>query len=229
MTTGTLIRPIRINPETIPRAELSYEPQVFALEGGPCGGKTSVLNYLVQTAVDRNLNLAIIPESATEIILELGRNGLDLADVMSSPDLRHDLHLRILKRSRMGLALAKSALSRGRVIVHDRPDISSYLSEDEMQRILEELELDTNPTFTDYDKVLYLPTIAHTSPELYESLRTSNSARHESAEQAQIQCDKNRQALVNHPGFELIEGPLDERCLQVARLIFGKNEAENVI
>lgn len=196
-------------------------PKVIGFEGGPCSGKTTTSEHLLTEAQVREREIFAIAETATEMIGELAVVGLDIVDIQSYPPTRYTFQKELQRRNIEKILQAKQQVPEHAIIIHDRPDNSSYLPKPDHVQICQELGYDTNPTFVLTDTLIYLRSLAHTNAKQYERLKASNAARYETVEQAQAQCDANLEAVQDHPNFYLVAEPSVERMLgTVSRIVF---------
>jgi hypothetical protein len=198
-------------------------PTVVALEGGPCGGKTTVLSKLDLMALthEHDRPLVLLPEAATEHATALHASGRTVPELAQND--RHEFiqfETRVLRSIVDSIETAVEAnKDTDAIIVADRADIATYVSHDEHDYILHCLNYASPPHLRLVDKIVFMPSLAQIDPVLYESLAVSNPARYESAPNAISTCNRNLGAVAIHPELSLhwtpnftakVDGVLDE-------------------
>lgn len=184
-------------------------PKVAVIEGGPCSGKSTLLTALGTKASALGQPLVVIPEAASEYIAGLQAEGRDMKDLMEND---RPAYLQ-LESDILGTTVARIEAARLKhvgtdsVVVVDRADIGSYVTDNEYQQILAGLKLDRPPIYSLADKVIFLPSVANENPELYAKLVSTNPARYEaSAAEAARVSDANLAAVASHPELEVAWG-----------------------
>ena len=174
------------------------QPIVIGIEGGPCGGKTTLAERL-REQTDRAV--VILPEAATDHILALDEQGISLNDLeVNDRPAYLDVEAAILGTICDNIAVAREIYAgTDTVIVADRCDIGAYLSPDEYQTVLSKIDRDMPPMLSEIDKLYYLPSVARTVPDLYQQLKETNPARLETADVAMQVCQRNLAAVARHP------------------------------
>ncbi len=181
-------------------------PIVVALEGGPCGGKTSVMYELEKIQDSLPRDLVLLDEVATKNIakdFDTKRSVMDL-----SINNRQDyisFQSQILKDIVNGIFESKKSLEgKDSIIVTDRADIGAYVEYNEYQFILNQLGYAKPPILDMVDKVIYLPTLAKLDPGKYLEKYQSNTSRYEnSIAQAVETCDRNLIYVSRHPELSI--------------------------
>jgi thymidylate kinase len=175
-------------------------PTVIAFEGGPCGGKTTIVNRLAGLSSPER-PVVVLPEAATQHIEKLNDAGVSIPDL-----IMHDrqgflaLEADILNTIVSNIELARITYEgTDALIVADRTDIGAYVTADEYRTILKATGRQQPPHLDLVDKMVYLPSLAREDAEKYTQLMTTNSARYESAEDAVATCVRNLGAVALHP------------------------------
>lgn len=184
------------------------QPTVIALEGGPCGGKTTVVNRLVQYSEQYGRPVVVLPEAATEHIAKLQDAGLSIPDLLVN-DREGFLAFEadVLKTIVANIETAKKQWKdQDALIVSDRSDIGAYVTAEEYDRIMQSIGHDKPPLLTYVDKLVYLPSLAREDAERYESLLVTNTSRYETAEQAIDTCRRTLGAVAIHPEMSVYWG-----------------------
>lgn len=187
------------------------QPIVVAIEGGPCSGKTTLVNRLVKEARNGGRPIAVLPEAATRHITKLSERGIDIG-WLASHDREGFLAFErdVLRTILDDIATAKEAFAgTDTILVADRMDIGAYISQYEYGQILASLGESAPPIIAHADKVVYLPSVAREAPHLYEGLKSTNPARYESLVEAQDTCEANLWAVARHPELSVLWGGFD--------------------
>jgi len=179
---------------------IAPHPTVIAIEGGPCGGKTTLLNELQAISHEHSRPFVLIPEVATKEILKLVKQGTDFVDLALNYDRFIAFETNILHQIIKNINQAKQEhAGTNAIIVVDRSDVKPYLDKKDYQQILTNLELNLPPIIDLIDKVVYLPTVARSAPGVYQQLMVSNPSRYENVTDAITTCDRNLQAAIINP------------------------------
>lgn len=201
---------------------LQPQPTVVAIEGGPCGGKSTLLQAIQQQAAATGRSVVAIPEVVDVYHKELRKAGTSIPELA-----QHDrsTFLRVQTSILKDIITAiteKQATHEGTntVIVIDRADIGAYITKDEYKAILSTLGEDVPPIYKYVDSVQYLPSVAQESPEKYESLKSTNTGRYEDGAQARATCQANLRSVAAHPELHVAwGGEFTEKMRRVARSI----------
>ncbi|MDB5184784.1 MAG: hypothetical protein JWN38_592 [Candidatus Saccharibacteria bacterium] len=177
------------------------KPTVIALEGGPCGGKTTILEHLQTEARLQERPLVLLPEAATEHIAKLQAAGLTIPELATNQrDGYVAFEKDVLATIITNLEQAKQAF-RGTdaIIVTDRSDIGAYVTPEEYAEVLGELGR-TRPPYLDLvDKVVYLPSLAREDAAKYTEIACGNPSRFEDAAGAAATCQRTLDTIALHP------------------------------
>lgn len=215
-------------PEQLLEHLLQPRPTVIGIEGGPCSGKTTLVERLQASTGDRPL--VVLPEAATEHIAKLAERGLTVPELAMNDrpgflTFERDVLETIIDNIEQ--AQAQHA-GTDAIIVADRCDIGAYLTDDEYQDILASLGRPLPPMLDLVDQLYYLPSVAIESPEKYDQLKTTNAARYETCEQAQATCRANLAAVRRHPELHVAWGGDFETKIDhlVQSILAPENETE---
>ena len=193
--------------------------KVVGLEGGPCGGKTTAVEYIANSAHTLGIQTVVINEPATEQLTLLAQRGLDYSDIRDNPDEHLRFQTEILRTVHRGIRRCRhmqAAQQSDMLVLVDRPDIKAYVSDDLYQQAYTSLGYMAPPFYTQVETLLYFPTVAKQSVELYDRLASNNKYRYESAEQAIATCDANFEAIKGHPNVWILNEESFERSLRYA-------------
>lgn len=201
------------------------QPYTVALEGGPCGGKTTAAEYIARRALQLGTRLVILPEVATDFINEKQVDVPWLAQNKRAEFI--DLETELLDLIVGGIKQAQQReIGKNSIILADRCDVAAYVEPHEYEEITRRLGFDRAPHLTLVNKIAYMPSLAHHDPAMYEKLMSTNGARYEDAAGARATCDSNRRTLDMHPGFEVFsDHDFDARLARVASSILSREVA----
>lgn len=192
--------------ENLVQKLLLPQPEVVVVSGGPCGGKTSLLEVLKQVAAEQERPVIFLPELASQ----LGNEGVDWADLAANNRARYlELEQYVIEQEIAKVEQARLQLAgQDGLIICDRGprDVLAYLTEAESEYIAS--RLDTNIANIGHDvadKVLYLPSVACGSPSLYSKIKDTNSVRYEDATQAATTCARTLAQWAGHPELHIVE------------------------
>jgi len=174
----------------------------IALTGGPCAGKTTVLDVLRVTYGD---SLVVMPEIAT-MLLENGfpRPGIE---VPPSDEWFRSFQRAVLPTQKSmeeqyrSIAQAKQA----NLVVFDRGliDGAAYMPEGE-DAYLKMFNITKAEAYARYDSVIHLSSVATVSADLWNSLKETNSIRYETVDEACERDQRLRDIWRDHPGWHQV-------------------------
>ena len=161
----------------------------IVLTGGPCGGKSTSMAKLESTLNARGYKVLILPETATELIL----NGIHPSENISMDRFQDFVLSKQISKEKLYDEVAKQFDTDKLVILYDRGigDQLAYISTDALKEKINKHKIDLNNAVNRYDLVLHLTTAAD-GTDAYEwkgSETCGNMARSESPEEA-IQKDR---------------------------------------
>ena len=196
-----------------------YKHKKIAITGGPCAGKTTAMQKIVQEFTEKGYKLFVISEAATELInggiRPFGDGAVDMyefqrcvIDTMLSKE-------KIFERIANGM-------NQDTIILCDRGifDNKAYVSDEEFKRLLKERNLNEMEVSDSYDMVIHLVTAANGAVEHYTT--ENNSARTETPEEAIEKDKKTLEAWTGHKRIEIVgnEGSFDDKLHNVIRTIY---------
>lgn len=180
---------------------------IVALTGGPCAGKSTILPVAKQWLEERGCAVAVLSETATELITagftpsEAWMDELDFQDQL----LQHQL----ARENRYVEMLFRRKHDGPRVLLCDRGalDGAAYIGRAGFASVSYDLGL----TFTDllhrYDLVIHLVTAANGAPAFYTT--ANNAARRETIEEAALIDIKTQAAWLGHTHLTVIDNSTD--------------------
>lgn len=196
----------------------------IVLTGGPCSGKTTVLN-----AIKKRFGTAVVavPEAAT--ILLSGGFPLPGRDLDWSPEWQREFQSTIcalqnaLEKTHQMIATTRGA----RLLVCDRGllDGAAY-TPGGRDEFLRSYGVDETEALDRYAMVLHLESMAVAKPWLYG--KANNESRYESLEEAQALDGRTRQAWEKHPDHRVLGGAreLEEVINEAIKLIAEQLEEQ---
>ena len=174
----------------------------IVITGGPCAGKTSGMNEVLDVYTKKGYTVLVIPETATELIL----HGIAPWTLESSLDYQLcQMKLQIEKEKIYDEAANKIINSDNILIVCDRGlmDNKAYMSDDDFNKALKILNYTKDDFINRYDAVFHLKTVANGKEECYTL--SNNKARTETVKQAIEIDNKIIEAWKLHPDFKIID------------------------
>lgn len=178
----------------------------LVLTGGPCAGKTTAINTIEKKLTQKGYTVLIVPETATELIT----NGIrPYGNCLLPLDFQRILYSKQLYKESLYERIANLIPSDKIVILYDRGmlDNKSYVSNEEFNMLLEELNLNETIVRDKYDAVFHLVTAA-LGAEKYYTL-ANNAARTETLDEARAldaQCIRN---WTGHSHLRIIDNSTD--------------------
>lgn len=193
------------------------------ITGGPCSGKTSSLAYLQDKLRAYGFRVFVVPEVSTMLrlgglhdLMELEQNNREL---YFHTQVEHVLLRRALRERFRALAEGFPDDVKS-VIIHDRGemDTSSYMTPEEWQRLLAELDLTAWDTRDSYASVVHLVSVARDLPQLYTL--ENNGARQEGSIEDAIEADdRTLRAWLGHPRLRIVGNDVDDFHLKLRRIL----------
>lgn len=191
----------------------------IVLTGGPCAGKTTAMQRIVQEFTEKGYNVLVIGETATELInggiRPFGDNALDMLEFQN-----YVLDLQITKELLYERVL--SNYEQDTIILCDRGimDNRAYISDEEFKQLLVNRNLNEMDIMSSYDLVLHLVTAADGAEEFYTL--SNNSARTETPAQAILADRKTMDSWLGHNKFEIIDNSktFDDKIHRVIKAIY---------
>lgn len=185
---------------------------IVAIEGGPCGGKSTFLVRAREWLEKYDIYPLIISETATELITA----GASPA-ILGFPAFQEHLFLYSLMREERYLNIANAMKDRKVVIFCDRGvlDCIAYMGEDAFHTMIARLGFAQEELFNRYIIAVHLVTAADGAEEFYTL--ANNIARTESPEEARELDVKTQKAWLGHPHHVTIDNSTGfERKIQRA-------------
>ena len=165
------------------------------ITGGPCSGKTELLEVLPGILGEHGLTARFVTEVATDLIME------GFTPVTSGSACAFQKKVVEMQIEREDLA-CKEALEQGiDFVLCDRGvcDGAAYLTYDEFVEVLSSNGLDKSSGHARYDVVICLESVASGNPDAYTC--ANNEARGETAEEAAALDARMQIGWGDHPHF----------------------------
>ncbi len=177
----------------------------IVLTGGPCGGKTAVLDRIKDTYSEKGYTVMVIPETATELI----SGGISPVTLGSVTEFQKSVLKAQLRKEDLIQDNLKHFYSDKLLIVCDRGavDNMAYLSADRFKEVFECTGTSKEQLISRYDAVFQLQTAANGALEYYTT--ANNSARSEKPEDAVLLDERIEEVWSEHPYFRLIDNSTD--------------------
>lgn len=158
----------------------------IVLTGGPCAGKTTIIEKIREYLISKGYNVFIVSETATEVINSgikpFGDNPLDTLS------FQRIIFSQQLNKENSVIEAIKSYKEGNAIVIFDRGilDNKAYMSDEQFNILLDEFNLTELDICNRYDSIIHLNTAA-----LLDEGYTleNNQARSESKEEA-INLDK---------------------------------------
>lgn len=215
-------------PAEILRELNGVQPTVIGVEGGPCGGKTTLINSIIESAYAANRNVVVLDEVATKHITKLTEQGIDFFDMLQNNRQAFlEVEVAILGDIIASIEAAKLQYAdTDTIIIADRASIKAYVTDEEHDWILTQLNREEAPHLDLVDTMVFLPSVARENAKLYETLKATNGARYEPANVAQAVCEANFNAIKDHPELHVFWGGSFEDKIREATEIITHPERE---
>lgn len=176
----------------------------IVITGGPCAGKTTLINMLGPEISKRGREVYVVEECATEVLSE----GLTPTTCGSVLAFQRHVFGRQLKKE-----AALEDLDKDVLVILDRGlmDSAGYLPDDEFDVLLAEHDMTREEGFSRYDIVIFLVTAAIGAEQYFS--HATNEHRLEGVDEA-VRVDRALlRAWSEHPRLQVIdnEGSFDDK------------------
>ncbi len=198
-----------------------YKHKKIAITGGPCAGKTTAMQRLVDEFTEKGYHVFVISETATTLmeggIKPFGDDACDMLDFQ-----RYVLDLQLAKEK----LFEKYANSchKDTIILCDRGimDNRAYVSDEDFAMLLNERHLSEMDIMASYDAVIHLVTAALGASNFYTT--QNNHVRTESKEEAIVKDRKTLNSWLGHKNIHIIgnETTFDEKINKVIQTIYDE-------
>lgn len=184
------------------------------ITGGPGAGKTEIMSYLTQTLEERGYKVFIVPETATELIL----NGIKPCENISLIDFQNFVLDKQLSKENLYNEAANYYDKDKVIIFYDRGilDSCAYVEKTPtFENMLQKRNLSLADIYARYDGILHLVTAADGALKFYKWNDPTkedvgnNAARSESPEEAIVKDKKTLDAWIGHPHLRVFDNSTD--------------------
>ena len=170
----------------------------IVLTGGPCGGKTTSIQKIVEEFEEKNYKVIVVPEAATTLI-NMGITPLTLP--------AFEFQKLVLELSQYYEKLAYNTAKlydQDVIIICDRGalDGKAYIDKNGFNKLLNHLHLTEDYLMSSYDLIIHLKTAADGKEEFYTL--DNNSARTETIEEARKKDKLTLNAWLGHSQLKII-------------------------
>lgn len=196
-----------------------YKHMKVAVTGGPCAGKTTAMQKIVEEFTEKGYKVFVVSETATELInggaKPFGDNPIDILEFQ-----RYVLEMQ-LNKEKLFEKIAENT-QQDTIILCDRGimDNRAYINNKQFRQLLKEFELNEMEIMSSYDLVLHLVTAADGAEEYYTT--ANNTARTETPEQARALDKKTLNSWIGHENLSIItnNGNFDDKLHRAIRAIY---------
>ena len=181
----------------------------IVLTGGPCAGKTQILEYLREELPKKGYYVIVVSETASEYIRGNMLPKSDIEHVLMFQDIM--LHTQLVKENSVEKYANLIKENQEVIILYDRAimDNRAYLSQEDFDNFLEKYNLDEMKILDRYDLVIDLISTATLKKDSYEL----NDTRSESIDEAKTRDELTSLAWLLHKNLKVIKptNTLDEK------------------
>ncbi len=179
-----------------------YKHMKIAVTGGPCAGKTTAMQEIVEEFTEKGYKVFVVSETATELITggakPFGDNPIEILEFQ-----RYVLEMQ-LNKERLFEKIAENT-QQDTIILCDRGvmDNRAYITNQQFKQLLQEFGLNEMELMSSYDLVLHLVTAADGAEKFYTT--ENNNARTETPEQARALDKKTLNSWIGHEHLCIID------------------------
>ena len=188
------------------------------LTGGPCAGKSTVLQYLKTELETRGYTVLAMPEAATSLI----RCGAVPNGNVPRSVFQNAVFLRYKNDYQICDTLCRALDNKKTVVLYDRgpADQSAYIGLTAFETMIGEAGMTRAEIFARYDAVFFLVTAAKGKAYAYERCTKTNggdTVRFETPEEAAVLDTATLWGWIGHPHLRVFEPTDDftEKCRAV--------------
>ncbi len=194
----------------------------IVLTGGPCAGKTALLNALKEYFKEKKIKLLIGSETATELKL----SGISFEEVGANLFQKMILKGQCNKELLLNMAACSYKDEPLVIILYDRGilDNKAYLkSQEEFDKMLKEEALSELDILENYDLVIDLISTAVCNPKKYQT----TPVRNEDINSARLLDQKTSEAWIGHRNMKVFNSNIDLEQETKLVIAFIKNFLNN--
>lgn len=183
----------------------------IVLTGGPCAGKTTALDTVIENFTRTGYKVFTVPEVPT-MFTKAGMDYLTQNRRFFIEGEKATLEIQMaLEEKFMRIAATQD---KPTLVVCDRGtmDISAYMTPEQWSELTQSVGVTTDQLRSNYDLVLHLQTVANGLEQCYTT--ANNAQRYEEANEegfaiARMLDDKVRQAWTGHPNHIIINNNIN--------------------
>lgn len=199
-------------------------PEIVVVSGGPCGGKTTLIESLPALAKQACRELVVMPEIASRMVAE----GVDFGQLAVHDRPAYlDVQRQIIRTEVDFMADARREYAQtDALVIMDRGvnDTFAYMTADESIQLAADYGKQPHDFFGLVDRVVYVPSIAVSRPDRYETLKATNPARYETAAEAAATCLRTLTQWTGHPELYVVDdADFDEKLRRAGQLCLGQS------
>lgn len=195
----------------------------IVLTGGPCAGKTTAIQRIVEEFEEKGLNVYVVPEAAT-LLINMGLKPFG-NNALSTLEFQKQIFDISFKLEKIAETVSKRS-ERDSIILFDRGlvDSKAYVSEHEWKRLLRNYNIKDSTLFNKYDLVLHLRSVAWDKPEFYTL--SNNKARTEGVTEARLLDMNTLHCWLGHHNLKILgnDTSFDEKINKVIEGIYNEIE-----
>lgn len=173
----------------------------IVVTGGPCGGKTTGLEWIKNAFTEKGYNVLFVPETATELI----SSGVAPWTCSSNVEFQKCLMRLQLTEESVYEQAAGIMTNDNVLIVCDRGALcnKAYMTKEEFAQVMESVNSTEDERRESYGAVFHLVSTAKGAEEFYTT--SNNSARTESIEEAAALDDALIEAWKDHTYHRIVD------------------------
>ena len=173
----------------------------IVITGGPCAGKTTGMNRLLDEFTSRGYAVFYVSETATDLSI----GGIGPGVLATNLDYQKAQMKLQIEKDKVFDEAAKAVTDRNVLILYDRGTIDNkpYMTPEEFAETLEYVGCTEVELRESYDAVFHLVTAAKGAEAFYTT--ANNTARTETPEEAAALDDLLIEAWTGHPNFRIID------------------------
>jgi len=181
----------------------------IVLTGGPCAGKTKVLEAITKKLKKNNYYVITLPETATSL---MSNNMFPKGNINHNFNFQENILQSQLTKEQVAMNYAQSIIDNNLEILKNKKDIiilcdrgimdnRAYITHQEYNNLLKKNNINELEFLNNYDLVIDLISTATAKPEAYEQ----NEIRDESIEEAAQKDQLTSSAWLLHPNLYVVK------------------------
>lgn len=177
----------------------------LVITGGPCGGKSTAMEWIKEAFTAKGYTVIFVAETATELITA----GVAPWNFDANKDFQKCLTRLQWEKEKVFYLAAKRMNADKVLIVCDRgeADNLAYMTREEYMEVLDSIGSNEEDVMDNYDAVFHLVSAAKGAEAFYST--ANNTARTETAEEAAALDDRLIRAWTGHSHFRVIDNSTD--------------------